>query len=157
MSTLNHLMHDRIGQLDLRPCPTVHPLATVDEANAAMRHNRVGAVIIVDQAGKPIGMFNEKLLIRLLAERPDALGEHVVRHMARHLHTLPLSASIGDLLDTMRMHSLRWVCVVDITGRPVALTGLRGLITHVVENYLPDVVKVHPIESHLAMAFREGA
>jgi hypothetical protein len=75
--------------------------------------------------------------------------------MSRQVVRLSGSNSIATLLRAMQQQRLRWVCVVDNDGRPLALTGLRGVIDFVVDSFARDV-RVQPITEKLPVQ-REGA
>jgi CBS domain-containing protein len=122
-----------------------------------MRRRRMGCVIIVDEGGNPLGMFNEKLLIRTLTDRPDdAFAQPLDQYMTRNVVCVKTTDSIAKLINTMQKHKLRWVCVVDPVGRALAITGIKGVFEYLVD-HLPRCVKVNPLQSRLAMKQREGA
>ncbi len=156
MGLKDNIYHDTVGDLSLRKLVTVSPDDTVERACALMRQARLGAAIAIDDAGRPVGMFNEKLLIRLLAEQPGAMGEPVRNHMTVNVVTVKKSHSIAKLINIMRQRQYRWVCVVDDKGVAVALTGLRGVMEYVVDHF-PRSVKVEPIQSNISIDQREGA
>jgi CBS domain-containing protein len=156
MGLRENLWRHPISQLSLRKALTVSPAMPVRQAVELMRREKIGAVIAINEAGKPTGMFNEKLLIRLLAYRPEAADEPIGSHLSVRIVCLRRDEPIARLIDVMQKHSLRWVCVVDEEGRAVALTGLRGVMEYVID-YFPRLVKVQPIEAKLSMEHREGA
>ncbi|MBI1367782.1 MAG: CBS domain-containing protein [Planctomycetes bacterium] len=157
MGLRENILRDPISELTLRPVVAMPRSATVRQTIEAMKRQGIGAAIIVDSDGRAAGMFNEKLLIRLLLESPGSLDEPVEKHMTPRLVTVRESDSIAKLLAIMQEFSLRWVCIIDEQGRPTALTGLRGLIEYVVD-YFPRQVKVQPIDkNHVSMRTREGA
>ena len=61
---------------------TVDRTTTVRQAIALMREKRLGCVVIVDEDGRPMGKFTERLLINLLLEHIDGLDRPVIEHMA---------------------------------------------------------------------------
>lgn len=156
MGLAENIHRDPLTALPLRPYAVVRSAETVRLAVMRMRCQRVGAVIVTGPDGRPEGMFNEKLLIRLLAQTPGVMEEPVERVMTRQIVTLERSRPIADLLEVMRRRQQRWVVVVDEAGRPVALTGLRGVIEYVADHF-PRHVLAQPIESKLALRQREGA
>ncbi|MBI1372840.1 MAG: CBS domain-containing protein [Phycisphaera sp.] len=156
MGLRENIQHDTIGDLALRKAVVVQPDITIREAIKAMQQAGLGAVIVVDEDGKPVGMYNEKMLPGMLSTNPGAMDRPVRDHMTSYVICLRKSESIATLIATMEKHKLRWVCVVDDAGRPVALTGLRGVVEYLVE-YFPYKVKMQPLQSRLAIEQREGA
>ncbi len=145
-----------VSDLVLRPFVAVRGQTTIRQAVAKMKQFNLGAAIIVDDAGKAVGMFDEKKLVRLLNDRPGALDEAVGTHLSQQIVCLPTTATIADLIKLMQSRNLRWVCVVDEEGKPTAMTGLRGVVDFVAD-YFPRQVKVQPMDVKLAMEEREGA
>src|SRR5690606_771325 len=86
---------------------------SVRETVARMKDQQVGAAIVVDDDGLAVGMFTEKLLIRLLARNPRAMDDPVESHMANRMVCLRDDEPIARLLATMQAHKLRWVCITD--------------------------------------------
>ena len=156
MGLQDNIYTDTVADLSVRQLVKIKPSDTVQQACELMKEARLGAAVAVDEAGHPIGMFNEKLLIRLLATQPDALNTPVSEHMTTNVVTVKTSDSIAKLINIMREHQYRWVCVVDEQGKAVSLTGLRGVMEFVVDHF-PRVVKGHPIDSKLSIEEREGA
>ncbi len=156
MGLRQDILDQPVTELALRPPISVQQTATVAEAIAIMRQHELGCVMVLDEAGKPTGMFNEKLLIRMLAEDKDYLDHPVSEFMTTSFQTVRDSDRIADLLRTMQTHKLRWVCVVDESGKAAAITGLRGLVQYVAD-HVPRCVKVEPIRRKLSMEQREGA
>jgi predicted transcriptional regulator len=157
MGLRENILREPVSVLQLRPYAAVTADATVRQAVDAMRAKQIGAAMIVDEAGKAIGMFNEKMLIRLLINDPKLLDDPVEKHMTRNIFTVQASDSIAKLISTMQNRHLRWVSIVDADGRPTALTGLRGVVEYVAD-YFPRQVKVQPIDgSKVSIKTREGA
>lgn len=156
MGLRQDILNQPVTDLALRPLIQVSATATVAEAIAIMRQHELGCVMVLDEDGQPLGMFNEKLLIRMLVDDKDYLDHPVSEFMTTELVTVSQSDRIADLLHTMQTHKLRWVCVVDGEGRAAAITGLRGLVEYVVD-HVPRCVLVEPIRRKLSMEQREGA
>ncbi|QNN21087.1 CBS domain-containing protein [Planctomycetales bacterium ZRK34] len=157
MGLRENILREPISVLQLRPYAAVTADATVRQAVEAMRDKQIGAAMIVDEAGKTLGMFNEKMLIRLLINDPTLLDEPVEKHMTTNIFTVQASDPIARLISTMQNRRLRWVSINDAEGRPTALTGLRGVVEYVAD-YFPHQVKVQPIDgSKVSIKTREGA
>jgi CBS domain-containing protein len=156
MGLRSDILNQPVSSLALRPLITVRPSATVHEAIETMRRARLGCVIVIDDAGKPIGMFNEKMLMRMLLEKPDAISQPIRQHMTRNVWSVIEGDTIARLIGVLQVHKLRWACVCDDSGKATAITGLKGLMEHIVDNF-PRQCKVQPIRSNLAIEQREGA
>jgi len=156
MTLRENILHEPVSSLTLRALVLFSPDRPVREVCQSMRRESLGAALAVDPLGKPIGMFNEKVLIRILAEHPTAMDDPAEQHMTSYVVTVKQSDSIADLIATMQQRRLRWVCVVDEQGKAIALTGLRGVMEYVVDHH-PRSIKSMPIRRKISMTEREGA
>lgn len=156
MGLSQDLLSEHISELALRRLVVAAPQASVRDVCAMMRDARLGAAMILDDDGKPVGMFNEKLLIRMLNENAAALDEPVDRHMTCNLHCVRETDTVAHLIAVMQERKLRWICVVDEAGRAVALTGLNGTMAYIVDHFSRHV-HGNPLRSRLSMEQREGA
>src|SRR5215472_16660 len=57
------LMEDVVGKLKPRQAVTLPPSATVEQAIRVMLSHDIGAVLIVDDGGKLLGIFSERDLL----------------------------------------------------------------------------------------------
>jgi CBS domain-containing protein len=156
MALRENISQEPVSELTLRPLVLFEPDRPVSDACESMRHGGVGAAIAVDPVGRPVGMFNEKVLIRLLASNPDAIDEPAEKYMVRNVVVMNVTDPIAELIATMKQRHLRWVCVVDEQGKATAVAGLRGVMEYIVDHH-PLLVKSTPIRRKLSMTEREGA
>ncbi len=156
MGLREEILNQPISDLPLRPAVSVASGTTVRQVLAAMRHRKMGCALIVDDGAMPIGMFNEKLLMRMLVDGSGSLDDPVDQHMTVGLACVPLGDPIAKLIATMQTRKLRWICVTDDAGRVHSITGCKGLFEYLVDHF-PRSVKVRPLRSILSMEHREGA
>ena len=64
-------MEDRVAVLNPGPAVTLPPTATVGEAIRTMLKHNVGALLIVEDGGKLLGIFSERDLLTKAAGDPD--------------------------------------------------------------------------------------
>ena len=121
---------------------TMGPLSTVREAISLMAAKRIGAVVVVGVEGRVLGIFSERDVVRVMAEKgADVLGEELSRHMTSHVFSCTAASSIDEIMHLMTTRKFRHVPVVE-NGT------LKGLVS------IGDVVKFRlaEIESeHKAM------
>ncbi len=60
---------------------TVKPDQTVREAVKLLADKRIGAVVVVDETNRPVGIVSERDIVRVLARNESALSEPVSRVM----------------------------------------------------------------------------
>lgn len=156
MALYDNIRQDTVADLSMRQLLVIKPTDSVRRACHIMREAGLGAAVTVDDEGRPVGMFNEKILIRLLAEGGDVMDTPVVDYLTTYVACVKQSDSIAHLLNEMQTKDFRWVCVTDEAGRAIALTGLRGAMEYIVDHF-PRVVKVQSLGSKLSIDEREGA
>ena len=93
---------------------TVSPDNTLVEAARTLADRRVGACVVVDAGGKPVGVFSERDLARVVGlDGAEALSRRVSEAMSRTLYTAAPSASIDELMGLMTERRIRHVIIVE--------------------------------------------
>ncbi len=93
---------------------TVPDTTTVATVAARLTVNNVGALVVTDPAGHPLGLFTESDLTRSVAELgPDALDRPVAQAMNRDMAVVDADASIPSVMDIMTRLRTRYVVVFD--------------------------------------------
>jgi CBS domain-containing protein len=102
--------------------------ATVLEAAALMGVHRIGAVLVVDGAGRPAGIFTERdVLDRILVARRDPATTRLVDVMTRELFTVEASRLVNEVARELQRRHIRHLPVTE-GGRVVAVLSLRDLM-----------------------------
>lgn len=108
---------------------SVRPEVSLVEAAQALADNGVGAVVVLDGANRPIGVFSERDLARCVAEQgAAALDGLVADAMSTTLVTAPETETIDALMQTMTEHRVRHVLIMNTAS-------LQGVVS------IGDVVK----------------
>ena len=92
---------------------TVKPNQTVRDAVALLVDKRIGAVVVVDETGRPVGIVSERDIVRELAR-----NDHVLNEPVSHIMTVDLIiARPGDdtkaVSKTMTVKRFRHLPVMD--------------------------------------------
>jgi CBS domain-containing protein len=141
----------------LREAILVRPDTPVRAAIEMMRQKRLGCTIVVDENGKAVGAFTERNVIQLLLQRPGDFDTVLVdHHLDDDWFVMKPSDPIHIVMDAVAKGGARFVCVADEEGRPIALTGQKGLSEYVAEHF-PQQVMVQRIGGKPGMETREGA
>jgi CBS domain-containing protein len=140
----------------MRAAVLAHGDETVRQAIMRMREQQLGCVFIVDQDGRPIGMFTESVLNRLLVTEPKAIDEPLRLHMSRDWCSVKLNDPIHCVLAAMQARDVRFVCVLDDAGRVKAISGQKGLMEYIADHF-PGQVMVQRIGCPPFVHHREGA
>lgn len=99
----------------------------VDEAARRMRFFNIGAIVIVDERGRIIGIVTERdITQRVVAESRNAAAVSLADIMTRDPDTLAPHDTAQDALDMMRVCGYRHLPVVD-HERLVGMVSVRDL------------------------------
>jgi CBS domain-containing protein len=86
----------------------------VKEAVALLEKNRIGAVVIVDQQHRVLGILSERDVVRILAKQGvSALGDPVSNHMTHPVSTCSEHHSIDWVMNEMTNHRFRHIPITD--------------------------------------------
>ena len=112
--------------------PRVSPTATLDELLREMSSKGLGFTAVVDETGKPAGIFTDGDLRRLI-EKSDGSGADLRRHHAADvMHTRPrlvrADSLAVDAADVMEQHRVTSVLVVDAAGVLVGALNSNDLM-----------------------------
>jgi CBS domain-containing protein len=96
---------------------------TIGEASREMVAAGVGSVLVCDEEGL-LGIFTERDVLRLVADRCPLESDRVGQHMHGRVMVVPPEAPVDEVAALMNEHRIRHVPVVD--GRtPVGIVSLR--------------------------------
>lgn len=118
---------------------TMGPRSTLKEAIALMAEKRIGAIVIVGVERRVLGIFSERDVVRVLAQKgPGALADELARHMTSPVFTCTARTSIDEIMHLMTSKKFRHVPVVE----DEALSGLVS-IGDVVKFRLAEIETEH--------------
>jgi CBS domain-containing protein len=118
----------KISELMTRPVHTCRATDALDRAASLMWENDIGSVVVVDDAGKVIGMVTDRDACMAAYTCGGALGDiPVATAMAKNVVTCRLSDSDSVVAETMAKHKIRRVPVVDDAQQPVGVVSLNDL------------------------------
>ena len=104
-------------------CKSTDPITC---AVAKMYMNNVGSVLIIDEDEKPVGIFTERDLVRVVAEG-ISLDTPLVKVMSRKLITANTSESVISAAMKMIENNIRHLPVVE-EGKAVGMVSIRDLV-----------------------------
>ena len=157
MGLHNAVERETVSEMPLRRALTVKRGSPVRLAVAAMKERQLGAAIVVDDENRPLGIFTERLLLRMLASNASGIEQTIDDHMIPCDGLIVrLDDPVASVIRAMQTTGIRFICVVDREGKVHSLAGFRGVVEWIVEHF-PRVVKVQGLEAKLHMDEREGA
>ncbi len=109
---------------------TVSPGVALSAAVKVLADNRIGAVVVTDADSKVVGILSERDLVRVLAERGEAvLNVPVETVMTRKVITSTDRDTVGEIMEKMTTGKFRHVPVVD-GERLVGLISIGDVVKH---------------------------
>ncbi len=118
-----------LGRFCRRPVSTVSPADTVLAAARRMKTDHVGAVVVVDEVGRPVGMLTDRdIACRVVAERLDSAQMRVDEVMTPNPAVVRKSDLIDEAAFRMREAGVRRLPVVGEDGKVEGLVALDDLM-----------------------------
>jgi len=125
------LMEDAVFQLPPRPAVTLPPTANVKQAIQLMLSHDIGAVLIVDDSGKLLGIFSERdLLTKVASPDEDHTTRPVSDFMTAHPETVRPTDTLAFVLHKMDSGGYRHLPVLT-DGQPSGMISVRDMLRHI--------------------------
>jgi diguanylate cyclase (GGDEF)-like protein len=124
---VSNLIGTHVGVITLSQEHTIKE--AVDEMN---RHN-IGAVVIVDEAQEPIGIFTERDIVSVLSENVDP-NISITEVMTKSVISVDVNDNLNDVVALMDMKHIRRVLVKD-GEKMVSIVGTRDIVQNLKGNY----------------------
>jgi CBS domain-containing protein len=115
-----------VADLMVKNVLTVEPSDTIGEAAEKMNDGNVGAVVVVEDMVRIVGIVTERDLMRAVAARARAAEARVRHWMTPDPVTIEPETSIEEAAEIMFSRNFRHLPVVK-DGRPLGIVSLRLL------------------------------
>ncbi|MCE4624641.1 MAG: CBS domain-containing protein [Desulfurococcales archaeon] len=117
------------------------PEDTVDKAIKIMADHNIGAIVVVDEKFRPVGIFTERdLLIKVCAKGLDPKDVKLKEVMTPNPVTVREDTPALQALEIMMNFGFRHLPIVDENGILVGIVSIRDLSKPVVE---VDISELH--------------
>jgi len=138
-----------VEELMVTEMVTARPQEMVADVARRMIANRVGAVMVVEDAAL-LGLFSERdLLTRVVGEQRDPQQTPVSSVATTEVVSIERSAPFKRVLEVFRQKKFRHLPVTD-AGKPVGILSTRDFLEYLVgglERYIDDLKYRHDLES----------
>ncbi|MGL4555429.1 MAG: CBS domain-containing protein [Gemmataceae bacterium] len=156
MELARNLKAESVSRVRPGPYVCLPPDATVADAVERMRGHRVGCVLVCDAAGRLVGIFTERDLLRRVLATGTPLDVPVGTCMTPSPRTAGRGEAVGVAVRRMQRGGYRHLPVVDETMRPVGVLSARGVVHYLVEHF-PSTIYCLPPDPDVYPLQREGA
>ena len=122
---------------------TVDPTSSIGEAAEKMIEAGVGAVVVMEDMARIVGIITERDLMRAVAQRARAAEARVRQWMTESVVTIEPDTEIKDAAKMMFEKNFRHLPVVNKEGRLMGIASLRRLSQHEFEHGKESVGPAH--------------
>jgi CBS domain-containing protein len=117
---------------------TIRPEQSLGEAVALLSKHNIGALVVVDAAGKPVGILSERDIVRQAAKSKDVFAASINQVMTKNVITGTLHDDLHSVLQTMTDRHFRHLPVVD-EGRLVGIVSIGDLVKAQLNEYKGEI------------------
>jgi len=117
----------RVSDVMVREVVTAGKNTPLKEVANSMYEKRVGSVVVVDEAGKPVGIVTERDLVYVCAKGLSA-DTPIWMVMTENPITIGEDALLLDAVEKMRSLNVRHLPVVDKEGKLVGIISVRDVL-----------------------------
>ena len=107
----------------------IGPDVKIAQAILHLASKRIGALLVMDDARRILGILSERDIIRALVAGSHALDDHVRDHMTSVVVTCPLNTSVAEVMDMMTRGRFRHIPVVN-DDELVGVISIGDVVKH---------------------------
>jgi CBS domain-containing protein len=117
---------------------TIRPEQAIREAIDMLARHNVGALVVVDEAMKPVGIISERDIVRRLAKSEDIFGDTVSTIMTKDVITGVPQDDLKSVAFTMTEKRIRHLPLVD-RGRLIGIVSIGDVLKAQRDQYQGEV------------------
>ncbi|KKU10705.1 MAG: hypothetical protein UX13_C0005G0018 [Candidatus Woesebacteria bacterium GW2011_GWB1_45_5] len=122
------IVNDLLREIGPKPIYTIRPDNSVRDAARVMADLNVGALAVVDEDGKMVGIISERdCSQKVAAFDVNAYTTRVSRIMTKDVKTVSRNTNLKECEDLMREHGIRHLPVME-NEELVAIISIRDLL-----------------------------
>jgi len=126
---------------------TVTPQTRVFDALVLMAEHDVGALVVVDPDGKPVGVFSERDYARKVILHGKASKQIEVREvMTSPVHCVTPAQSVEECMGTMTFRRVRHLPVLE-NGRLAGIVSIGDMVKAIISS---QEDAIHQLENYIA-------
>jgi len=117
---------------------TVRPEQSLSEAIALLSQHNIGALVVVDAAGKPAGILSERDIVRNAAKSKDLFSAPISQVMTKDVVTGSPHDDLRSVLRTMTDRRFRHLPILD-EGRLVGIISIGDAVKAQLNEYQGEI------------------
>jgi len=116
-----------VAEVMTRDVLAVDPTASIGEAAEKMMDGGVGAVVVMEDMVRMVGIITERDILRAVAQRARAAEARVRQWMTESVNTIDPETTVDDAAKMMFEKNFRHLPVTNKDGRLLGIVSLRRL------------------------------
>lgn len=129
-----------IGLLDPPSPTTISADASVSEAVALLKETKVGAVIVIDDSDKVVGIFTERdVVLKIDVNEVNLDKTPITERMTTEPYCQMLTDSIAYALHMMSTGGYRHIPLVDEDKHAVGVLSVKNIVDYIVHELVKDL------------------
>lgn len=117
---------------------TIQPDKSLKDAIALLVRHNIGALVVVDAAGKPVGIISERDIIREAGKTQHLFAQPVRRVMTKDVTTGTPYDDLKSVLQTMTNRRFRHLPVVE-HGKLVGIVSIGDVVKAQLDEYEGEI------------------
>lgn len=117
---------------------TIRPEQSIREAVALLVQHNIGALVVIDDARRPIGIISERDIIRQLAKEEEIFSQSVEAIMTKDVITGLPQDDIRSVANTMTEKRIRHLPVVE-QGRLIGIVSIGDVVKTQRDQYKGEI------------------
>ncbi len=117
---------------------TIRPEQTIREAIDLLTRHNIGALVVVDKTGGPVGIISERDIVRQLARHEDLFTDPVSTIMTKNLITGMPQDDLKSVANTMTEKRIRHLPLVD-QGKLVGIISIGDVVRAQRDQYQGEI------------------
>ncbi len=117
---------------------TIRPDQSLQDAVDLLAEQNVGALIVVGESGRPLGIISERDIVREASRSEDFLAQPVSRVMTSDLITVSPEDDVEPVIQIMMTRHIRHLPVID-QQRLIGVVSIRDVLKAHVSNIQGEV------------------
>ncbi len=113
---------------------TIRPEASLREAVAVLAHHNIGAVVVVNDSGAPVGILSERDIVREAARNDNVLALTVKQVMTKDVVAGSPQDDLQAVSQTMTDRHFRHLPILD-QGRLVGIVSIGDVVKAQIQSY----------------------
>ena len=117
---------------------TVRPDQTIREAISLLTQKRIGAVVVTDERGHPVGILSERDIIRALAQNESIFGAAISAIMTSDVIIGHPHDDLKAVSQTMTVNRFRHLPIME-HGELVGIVSIGDVVKAQLEDYAGEI------------------